>query len=300
MYDYRQVEAVAAVVLEGSFEKAAARLHITQSAVSQRVKALEDSLGRMLVVRASPVRATDEGQRIVEHYLKVGQLEADLGASLVTDRPAAWTTLPVAINADSLATWFLDAVGPLLRRERVLLDIVTEDQEHTYRLLREGRVAACITTRADPVQGWRSLALGDMPSLCLATPEFAARWFSEGLTPAAVREAPAVLYNRKDSLHHRFLSDLFEEEVDFPAHYVPSSERFVDVLAGGFAYGIVPALQAERHLADGVLCDLAPGRAVSVHLYWHCWSLTTRFVEELTENVVSHAREVLGWGVPAR
>lgn len=293
MFDYKQVEAVAAVVLEGSFEKAAARLHITQSAVSQRVKALEDGLGRMLVVRATPVRATVEGQRIVEHFLKVGQLEADLGATLVTDRPTAWTTLPIAINADSLATWFLDAVGPLLRKERVLLDIVTEDQEHTYRLLREGRVAACITTRAEPVQGWQSLPLGDMPSLCLATPAFAARWFGGGLVPEAVREAPAVLYNRKDSLHHRFLHDLFGVEVDFPAHYVPSSERFVDVLAGGFAYGIVPALQAERHLAEGVLLDLAPGHTISVRLYWHCWSLSTRFVEELTESVVAHARSVL-------
>ena len=132
-----------------------------------------------------------------------------------------------------------------------------------------------------------------MPSLCLATPQFAAHWFPDGLTREAVAEAPAVLYNRKDSMHHRFLELLFGGSVPFPAHYVPSSERFVEVLAKGLAYGIVPSLQAEPYLREGTLVDIGCGRSISIRLYWHCWSLRTRFVDRLTECVARHARVVL-------
>lgn len=293
MLDYKQLEAVARVILEASFEKAAERLHITQSAVSQRVRALEEQLGCILIVRTAPVRPTHDGQRIVEHFLKVVQLESDLATTMRRDEEDEWVTLPVAVNADSLATWFLDAVTPLLQSERVLIDVITEDQEHTYALLREGRVAGCISTRAEPVQGWRSLSLGDMPSQCFAAPCFAAQWFPQGLTQESILRAPAVLYNRKDSMHHRYLMELFGDVVSFPAHYVPSSERFVDVLLRGLGYGIVPALQAQPYVEQGLLVDLAPNQSISIRLYWHYWGLQTRFVEKMTECVVAHARRVL-------
>ena len=160
MHDYRLIEALAAVVLEGGFDKAARSLHLTQPAVSQRVKALEDALGTLLVVRSTPPRATAEGQRVVEHYLKVAHLESDLGRGLALEQEEEWTSLRLGVNADSLATWFLAAVTPFLREERVLLDVSVEDQDLTHELLRDGRVAACLGTRSEPLQGCRCLALG--------------------------------------------------------------------------------------------------------------------------------------------
>lgn len=313
MLDYRLVEAVAAVIREGGFERAARVLHLTQSAVSQRVKALEDQLGTVLVVRATPARATDEGRRLLAHCDKVGLLETDLAAALRpeggSDSPDAdaiealhvpWTTLPVAVNADSLATWFPDAVAPFLRAERALLDLSVDDQERTHLLLRDGHVAAAVSTRAAAVQGCRCLPLGRVDYLCLAAPDFAAHWFPAGLTEAALCRAPAVIFNRADEVHHQFLRGQLPSAASFdtitrslPLHYIPSSERFVDVVAQGLAYGMIPLPQARQHLADGRLVDLAPGRAVPIRLYWHCWGLRTRLLDALTHHVVTHARQVL-------
>ncbi len=313
MLDYRLVEAVAAVIREGGFERAARVLHLTQSAVSQRVKALEDQLGTVLVVRATPARATSEGRRLLAHCDKVGLLETDLAAALRpeggSDSPDAdipdiphipWTTLPVAVNADSLATWFPDAVAPFLRAERALLDLSVDDQERTHLLLRDGHVAAAVSTRAAAVQGCRCLPLGRVDYLCLAAPDFAARWFPAGLVEAALCRAPAVIFNRADEVHHQFLRGLPSTAASFdritrslPLHYIPSSERFVDVVAQGLAYGMIPLPQARQHLADGRLVDLAPGRAVPIRLYWHCWGLRTRLLDALTHHVVSHAQQVL-------
>ncbi|MBG3877893.1 LysR family transcriptional regulator ArgP [Desulfovibrio oxamicus] len=313
MLDYRLVEAVAAVIREGGFERAARVLHLTQSAVSQRVKALEDQLGTVLVVRATPARATDEGRRLLAHCDKVGLLETDLAAALRpesgSDSPDAdapdiphipWTTLPVAVNADSLATWFPDAVAPFLRTERALLDLSVDDQERTHLLLRDGHVAAAVSTRAAAVQGCRCLPLGRVDYLCLAAPDFAAQWFPAGLTEAALCRAPAVIFNRADEVHHQFLRVLPPTAASFdriarslPLHYIPSSERFVDVVAQGLAYGMIPLPQARQHLADGRLIDLAPGHAVPIRLYWHCWGLRTSLLDALTQHVVSHARQVL-------
>lgn len=297
MLDYRLVEALAAVVLEGGFDKAARALHLTQPAVSQRVKALEDALGTLLVVRSSPPQATAEGQRVVEHFLKVGQLEDDLSQGLAPELEKgpeqAWTTLRVGVNADSLATWFLAAVRPFLEAEQVLLNVSVEDQDLSHELLRDGVVAACLGTRPEPLQGCRCLALGRMDYLCLATPAFAARWFPQGLTPAAVQRAPAVVFNRKDRMHARFLAGLLGREMRFPAHYLPSSEQFLELVAAGLAYGMVPELQARSRLASGELADLAPGRAEAAALYWHAWGLRTGRLDRLTGQVVRAARAVL-------
>lgn len=293
MLDYRLVQALAAVVLEGGFDKAARALHLTQPAVSQRVKALEDALGTLLVVRSTPPRATAEGQRVVGHFLKVGQLEQDLSRSLAREREDDWTTLRLGVNADSLATWLLPALRPLLEQERVLLDLSVEDQDLAHELLRDGSVAACLGTRAEPLQGCRCLALGRMDYLCLATPQFAARWFPAGLDQEAARRAPAVVFNRKDRMHARFLAGLLGQETRFPAHYLPSSEQFLELVAAGLAYGMVPELQARPLLAAGTLLDLAPGRSEAAVLYWHAWGLRTRLLDRLTAQAVRAARAIL-------
>lgn len=296
MLDYRLVEALAAVVLEGGFDRAARTLHLTQPAVSQRVKALEDALGVLLVVRSTPPRATAEGQRVLAHFLQVEQLEQDLGRNLAPESDAEWATLRIGVNADSLATWFLAAIRPFLEEERVLLDLSVEDQDLTHELLRDGRVAACLGSRAEPLQGCRRQALGRMDYLCLATPGFAARWFPEGLTAEAVQRAPAVVFNRKDRMHARFLAGLLGREIRFPAHYLPSSEQFLEMVAAGLAYGMTPELQARPRLAAGELVDLAPGRTEAAALYWHTWGLRTRRLDRLTDQVVRAAREVLAQG----
>jgi LysR family transcriptional regulator (chromosome initiation inhibitor) len=293
MLDYKLLEALAAVVEEGGFERAARRLNITQSAVSQRIRLLEENLGQPVLARTQPPSPTGPGKRLLRHIRRVGLLEADLTLGLAPgasgpagpgEADAPWQTLAVAVNADTLATWFTAAVLPLLSRGGLTLDLKVDDQERTHELLRAGEVVGCVSTRPSPMQGCRASFLGLMRYHCAATPAFAARWFPQGLNLAAARRAPAVVFNRQDTVHDRYLAErLGHSPQNAPRHHVPNSERFVDFVLGGAGYGLIPHLQAAAPVAQGRLVDLAADAPLPVPLYWHCWNLASPLLAQLTK-----------------
>lgn len=305
MLDYKLLEALNAVAEEGGFEKAARRLCLSQPAVSQRVRSLEEQAGLILLTRSVPPRPTPAGERLLRHFRQVSLLEADLRGGLGptasstgpfpgADGPDPPVSLSIGVNADSLGAWFLEAVTPFLERENVLLDLRVDDQERTLRFLRDGEVAGCVSAREAPVQGCRSERLGEMRYRLCATPEFVTRHFPEGLTADALRTAPAILFNREDGLHGRMIAALsLPDAGPFPAHYIPSYERFGDAIPSGLGYGMLPDQQSAAHRAAGRLVDLAPGRWLSVPLYWHCWNIRSRLLERLTAHLVRTAAELL-------
>lgn len=294
MFDYKLIEALAMVAREGGFDKAARALHITQSAVSQRVKLLEEITGQVLLARTTPPRATKSGQKFLKHYLQVKRLEDDLRGKMEGDPDEGFTSMAVGINADSLALWLLEAIPPFLREERVLLDIRVNDQEQTHRLLKDGEVMGCISSQAQAMQGCRIAYLGRMTYRMMASPEFAARWFPEGLTGEAVRLAPAVIFDRHDELHYKLLRQALEGmPAAIPTHYVPSVEKFADFVALGLAYGMLPDQQSAPLAAAGQVVDLSPDRQISVKLYWHCWNLKSEVLENLTMHLVRKAEVLL-------
>ncbi len=203
MLDYKLIEALAMVAQEGGFEKAAGKLHITQSAVSQRVKLLEEQTGQVLLARTTPPIPTRAGRQMIKHYLQVSRLEGDLGKSLDLSGKDAFTTLALGINGDSLSTWFLPSVESFLKQERVLLDLRGDDQEETHKMLRDGEVIGCISVQDKPMQGCLMEYLGQMNYRLLASPEFAQEWFPQGLNPESATKAPFFIFNRKDALHYK-------------------------------------------------------------------------------------------------
>ncbi len=294
MLDYKLLEALATVVQEGGFEKAARVLHLTQSAVSQRVKLLEDQTGQILLARSSPPQATPPGQRMIKHYLQVRLLEDNLSDVLSPSPHETFVSMAVGINDDSLATWFLEAVSPFVEQEQVLLDLRADDQDQTHRLLRNGAVVGCISTQDQPMQGCRMDCLGHMTYRLLATPGFVARWFPDGLSMDAVRHAPLIIFNRKDALHNKLLGQaLGFVPADIPAHYIPSSERFADFILSGFAYGTLPDQQGAHLIKVGQLIELTPPCQTPVKLYWHCWNLKSRLLNKFTRILVSRAKVLL-------
>ncbi|TDV44844.1 LysR family transcriptional regulator ArgP [Actinophytocola oryzae] len=260
-----QVRTLLAVADEGTFDAAAAVLHVTPSAVSQRVKALEQRSGSVLVTRAKPVRLTESGQVVVRFARRLAALEHEARAELgMTDEPVR---VPIAVNADSLATWFLPALANV---PDVCFELHREDQDHTTTLLRDGRVMAAVTSSSAPVQGCSVRLLGLLRYLPLASPAFAARWLTGSLREDLAR-APVVVFDRRDDLQDAFVRSLGGRGASAARHFVPASEVFVEAVAAGLGWGMVPEVQAASR--PGRFESLAPDRPVDVPLYWQQWRL---------------------------
>ncbi len=293
MFDYKLLEAFAKVVEEGGFERAARALCVTQPAVSQRVRLLEERTGRILLARTTPPKPTEAGRLALRHYYRVRRLEDDC-QDLFGKDDSGHSILPVGVNADSLATWFLPAVTPFLLAERVLLDISVDDQERTHELLRDGGVLGCVSSRPEPFQGCASAALGSMRYRAFAAPGFRKKWFADGLTMETAAKAPALIFNRKDELHQKLLTGVFGSPVPgFQALYLPSSEKFATVIASGLAYGMLPDQQSAELEAAGEIVDLAPGFEERVALYWHSWRFGQGLLDRFTEALTAGAKRAL-------
>ncbi|WP_417830830.1 LysR family transcriptional regulator ArgP [Terasakiella sp.] len=272
MLDYKLVEAVSSVIRLGSFEKAAQELGMTQSAVSQRIKLLEERIAQPLVVRSKPIKATDAGLRLYRHFQHVNLLEQEI----LTDLPDSlenthFRGVSLAVNADSLATWFVRVAEVLFLDYNLLVDLSVADETNTLDLLKQGTVMASVSTQDKRIQGCKVKALGAMRYVPVARLDFIQRYFPDGVTPSALRKAPAVIFGRDDDLHQRFLKKNYRIAAgEFPTHVVPSSEGFVNVTRTGMAYALVPENQVKPYLESGELikiCDKLETRPLYLHYH---------------------------------
>jgi LysR family transcriptional regulator (chromosome initiation inhibitor) len=294
MIDYKLLEAFAMVVQEGGFEKAASMMNLTQSAVSQRVRLLEERIGKILLSRTSPPRPTDAGQKLLKHYLQVRLLEDGLAEEISSREASAPVRLSLGINADSLSSWFLPALGELLADGKMLIDLHVDDQEQTHKLLRDGVVVGCISDLATPMQGCRVDFLGAMRYRLLARPTFIAKWFPQGLTVAAAENAPAVMFTRNDMLHYKILQKVLGTAVKVNAiHYIPAIDQFTQMISAGYAYGMVPDWQSTTLRADGEVVEVHEQAQDAVNHYWHCWNIDSTPLKTLSSRLVNKARALL-------
>jgi len=299
--DTRQLTAFEAVLNEGSFEAAARRLHLTPSAISQRIKLLEEGLGRVLIRRGSPCVATEAGGALQRYAQQLALLEAQALApfGLAGDgraaRGSAAARLPlaIAVNADSLATWFAPALAAVQAVHAVTFQLFVEDQDHSSELLRQGRVIAAVSADPRAVQGCEVMRLGAMRYVAVASPAYLRRWFADGLSDAALAAAPCSVFNRKDELQARFLRRLTRRRVNPPQHQVPSTHGFIHAAVHGLGWGMNPQVLVEALLTSGDLVELAPGRFLDVPLYWQHWRLDLDLMRALRDAVREAARLML-------
>jgi LysR family transcriptional regulator (chromosome initiation inhibitor) len=289
-----QVRTLLAAVDEGTFDAAAAALHVTPSAVSQRVKALEQRIGRVLLTRTKPIALTDSGEVLVRYARQLVRLEADAAAELGLDEDhQAPTTIAVAVNADSLSTWFLDALEQVPASLRVGFELLREDEARTAAMLRRGRVAAAVTREARPVTGCRVTKLGVMRYRASASPAFVERRLSAGPVEQTLRVAPMLVFDRNDELQDRFLRALTGESESGgqTRHLIPTSETYLSAVQRGLGWGMIPDEQRAL-LPEGSLVELVPGREVEVPLYWQQWKLDSPALKVLSDAVISAARGI--------
>jgi len=288
--DHAQLRALAAVVREGGFERAAQSLNVTSSAVSQRIKALEDRVGRLLVKRSSPAVATPEGQVLVQLAEQTALLEHDaLHRMGLADEDLPHASIPVAVNHDSLETWFPEAARSFASQTGTTLDLRLEDQDHTVALLRQGAVLGAVTTLDEPVQGCQIHALGSIRYAATCTPAFHEKHFSKGVNAQSLAQAPVLVFNRKDELQARFARRLAGEDLPLtaPTWWIPSTRAFVQANLGGLGWTMNPLPLVKRHLEAGRLVYMKQRAWEDVPLYWQHWKGDVQTMALLTRAVLA-------------
>lgn len=293
MLDYPLLAALAAVIREGGFDRAAAVLGVTPSAVSQRIRALEDRVGAALVVRSQPPVPTETGARLCAHVERVRLLEGELAADLPGLAGQGPPALPVAVNADSLGSWFLPAAARFSEATGALLHLQLDDEAHTAARLRSGEVLAAVTAEPAAVPGCRTRPLGALRYVACASPAFIARHFPQGVTAAALTHAPVLQFDRKDGLQARWLRQHLDLPLKAPTHQLPSTQGFLDACLLGLGWALHPLPLAAAPLAEGRLVELLPGAALEVPLHWQHARLGARLLEALTREVAAEARRCL-------
>lgn len=316
-FDPDALECLAAIVEEGGFERAAQRLSITQSAVSQRLRALESQVGTVLIVRSRPLKPTSAGQLLLKHTKMLRLLRADLERDLKELAPSSLggareeERISIAINADSIATWALQALTELAQ-QGLPMEIIADDQDFTHEWLREGQVLGCVTTLKQALRGCKVAPLGAMEYIAVASPDFAQSRLSTrngaesatgkpvqaGLTAYNFREVPFVAFNRKDDMQSEFVGKAFGlKRVTLNQLFVPSSEGQVRAVLAGWGVSVVPRLLARSLIEQGLLVNVAPAYTLPIQLYWHCWNLESEVLDALSAALKQTAAASLVAGV---
>ncbi|QLE85429.1 LysR family transcriptional regulator ArgP [Shewanella sp. Scap07] len=294
MLDYGQLHALYVVANQGSFERAAKILCVTQSAVSQRIKQLEERVGQALLIRSSPVTVTELGKRLLRHFNHVQLLEDELNHEIGYQDSHLPVKVSIAVNADTLATWFLPALAGVFSRHGWILELIIDDESYTHHLLKNGEAVGCVTTTAKALAGCSSDHLGDMRYLCLATPEFYQQYFANGVNQDTLSKAPAVVFNTKDLLHQKFLAEHFQMQAgQWAEHQIPSSESFLEAIKLGMGYGLVSHLQAQTWLDSGSLVEVTPDIHIDVALYWQHWNIKAQHTSIIYRALASVAKDQL-------
>ena len=285
------VATVAAAVDAGTLDAAARTLHITPSAVSQRIRALEERVGRTLLVRTKPLRATEAGETVVRLARQLALLEHDTLRALGLDDEGP-ARLALAVNADSLATWFLPALARIVAEGDIAVELHRDDQDYTARLLADGSVSAAVTSQSEAVVGCTVTPLGVMTYRACATPAFVERWFAGGITAEALAVAPVIEYDRRDDLQSRWLRGYGASVTAPPRTFVPASHDFATAVRSGLGWGMLPPMQADGPIASGEIVVLADA-PIAVPLYWQQWDLRSPVLDRVARVVVDEARRVL-------
>ncbi len=300
--DPAALDCLAALADDGNFERAAQRLAITQSAVSQRLRSLEAQVGQLLVVRSRPLRLTEPGKVLLRFARQLQAMRADVAHELGVD-PAASQRLPIAVNADSLATWVMPALDALVH-EGVSLELVVDDQDFTHDWLRQGAVLGCVSSVSEALRGCRVVPLGVMRYTAVASPGFIADVMPQGLTRANFAQVPFLVFNRKDDMQPQWVSRAFGVRAPrLQERFVPSSEAYVRAALMGWGVGVAPELQVQGLLDSGDLVALRPEIGLEVRLFWHQWRLgpdgatpSTRvaLLDRIGDALVAGAKQALG------
>ena len=293
--EFKNLSALAAVVEAGSFGLAAKNLHLTQSAVSQRIKDLEDQLGQILLIRNKPLLLTDAGTKVLVYYQKIAALEEDLKTDLNPDTVDGFKTIKLAINNDNLEYWFLTRMSDYIKKNNLLLDLYTKDEKLTAEYLKKGKVFACISSEKSVGSNYQTTYLGKLTYRCVANKKYYKDFFTKGVSRKSISKAVFVLFNRDDYLSYNYLDKYFSisSEDIIHKHFIPSSAVLEQAINAGLGFGLLPEISIQKKIKSGTLIDLASNKTLEQKYYLHSWYQMPRYLKDFNLEMIKLAKEVL-------
>lgn len=284
--DVEHLDTLLAVVDAGSFDDASIDLGITASAVSQRIKSLENRLGAVLLVRSRPVVPTVQGFKVLRYARQMSLLSAEFAREVSAENPVP---IAIGVNADSLSTWFAPVFMALAKIDDLSCEIVRTDENRGLELLKTGRVSGVVTNTADAIQGCTSARLGAMRYRAVAPSSIVRRYFNS-VTAAELVHAPMVVFDREDPLQYDMLKRVAGSDARPRAqiHHVPDSSQFVAAIEAGMGWGMVPEPQLAKASGLEVLDEQW---FIDVPLYFQRWALDSRILSTIDEILITAARE---------
>jgi DNA-binding transcriptional LysR family regulator len=148
MLDPRLLRSFVAIADAESFTRAAERLNMTQSTISQQLARLEQAVGQALVDRAArPIELTAAGERLLGYARRILALQKE--AETVLGDPAGMTSVRIGVPEDIVSTAMAKAFADFARRNReIRLDVTAGLSRDLTRRYRGGEFDIAIVKEA--------------------------------------------------------------------------------------------------------------------------------------------------------
>jgi LysR family transcriptional regulator, chromosome initiation inhibitor len=297
MFDYSQLEALIAVSREGSFDGAARTLGLTPSAISQRIRKLEERVGAVLVKRVGDPIPTALGRLMCCHAETVRMLESQFLSSPGWSAPLSGSNevrIRIAVGEANLSTWFIealkhDAADATPKR----LDLVIPSDGDVCGAMKSGEALAALSFEKRAMHGFKSIHLGTLIFRATASPDFIQRYFPGGLTPEALALAPSLRHPGWESLIDQWTTQVCGASPALNGHTIPSFYGSVAACRSGLAWGLNPSTMVDQLIHDGRLFELANDVVVKREVYWHYALLISDLLKPMTKSIRQAATCIL-------
>lgn len=290
-FDLEQLKTFVAVLEEGTFDAAAEKLFVTPSAISQRIKSLETIVGRVLLQRIKPIAPTESGKELLLLAKEVVLLTNEFEDRLDKTSTNKNQSIPIAVNADSLGTWMIPALAKA--SEFANFEVHREDEEFSTELLRDGTVMAAVTSSSKTIQGCKIRKLGTMRYRPMATADFVKKWFPNGPTTESIRNAPVIIFDKKDEMQNRYINKFVRGKVNPPCHYIPSTSDYSSAVLASMGWGYISDMQFETLTKRQSLVELESGSSVKTTLYLQQWKLSSETLNSAMSVICKYAKDNL-------
>ena len=287
-----QLAALVAVVDEGGFDAAGYALGVSTSAVSQRIRALESTMGHVLVARSTPPRVTSAGEAVLATARQVVALVGSLTpAAEVPSRIRAADRRRCGCAGNLAVRSHRGGCG--LGRRRPAGERRGPDVGH--QALARGDVLGALSSLPTAQTGCTATPLGKMRYVPVVSQKLAARHL-DAAGHLDLTTCPVLTFGAADELQHRVLRAWCEEhdaEANPPTHMIGAQDGFVTGLRAGLGWGCIHELLLGALPDVGDLVRIPGLPMLDVDLHWHRWATELPVLDRFSTAVEAAAARAL-------